>query len=50
MATKSSKREEYRKKYTAQYREKVKRELEMGYVAMGDLNLELAEEGIQLDQ
>lgn len=48
MAT-NQKREAYRKKYTTQYREKVKRELEAGYLEMGDLNLELAEEGIRTE-
>lgn len=49
MATKE-KREAYRKKYTTQYKEQVKRELESGYLEMGDLNLELAEEGIRSEK
>ncbi|WP_164730814.1 hypothetical protein [Anoxybacter fermentans] len=43
-------RKRYRNKYTPQYKEKLKRELQIGYIEMGELNLKLAEEGMKLEE
>ncbi len=44
--SKKGKREAYRKKYTAQYKDKLRQEMKSGYLEMADLNLELAEDGL----
>ena len=48
MTTKDQ-RAAYRRKYKGKYKEKVKQALKVGYVEMGDLNLELAEDGIVIE-
>ncbi len=47
--TKKERRENYRKKYRGRFKEKVKDALRLGYVEMGALNLELAEEGFSTE-
>lgn len=47
--TTREKRAAYRRKYKGKYKEKVKQALKIGYVEMGDLNLELAEESIGIE-
>lgn len=47
--TSREKREAYRQKYKGRYKEKVKRQMMYGYIEMGALNLELAEEGIGVE-
>lgn len=50
MSTRKKKRDARRQKYTTQYREKLRIELRSGYLEMAALNLELAEEGLSVDE
>lgn len=49
MSISRKKRDARRQKYTHQYKEKLKIELRSGYLEMAALNLELAEEGLNVD-
>lgn len=50
MNTSKKKRDARRQKYTTQFKEKLKVELRSGYLEMAALNLELAEEGLSVDE